>query len=52
MGMVIDMIFGPLTTAGNQMMLQLELLMQADRIGLVDDELLHADNTESSAVGD
>ena len=51
-GMVIDMILGPLTTAGNQMMLQLELLMQADRIGLVDDELLHADNTESAAVGD
>lgn len=38
--MVFDIIFGLFAAAANQMVLQLELILQADRIGLLDRECL------------
>lgn len=38
--MVFEILFGPLASAGNQALLQMELILQADRIGLLDHELL------------
>ena len=39
--MIFDIIFGIFANAGNQLLLQLELILQADRFGFLDRQTLH-----------
>ena len=50
-GMIADIILGTIASAFNQMMLQMDLLMQADRIGLVNTHNLMKDTRKANADG-
>ena len=45
--MIFEVLFGIFASAGNQTMLQLDLLMQSDKIGLLDRDLLKRDRRNS-----
>ena len=40
--MIFDILFGIFATAGNQMLLQMDLILQADKIGLLNKEILRS----------
>lgn len=44
--MIFDIVFGIFANAANQAMLQLEMVLQADKIGMLDSEILHGKNKD------
>ena len=46
--MIFDIIFNMFASAANQTMLQLDLVLQADRVGLLDKDILRADTVSAA----